>query len=443
MTSSEFSLRDLLSVIRRRKKLLIVPPLLLTVLSAIGAFTISRMYESSIHMLVQRSQVRNPITGFFTDDRNDPTTTFQDIIISTETIGQLMDSLGLTSSITTEIERRQLVEKLRSCITTKVSEDESITISFMDDDPYRAHRGVLALTNIFVAIGSGVKDKQNELMVEFYQKKVEEFREKFEMSQARILPTIGEQIKKNTSATASTKKIDQQIEDSGKKLKELMTGLDMIKNFGLNDLATKEGRQTLYELQRSDIPFALDLKKALTHYEEMSERYTTKHPDISKAASDILDLLERIQLAAQREINRLNADLLSFRDQRNEFVDTMIRQSVLEQEEKDKEQNYALYQRLYTEMKARLEEAQMTSAISKNTNYRFVVLDPAYLPLFPSKPRRAGIILGGLGAGVVIGIILMLVAELIDTRISSPKQIAVYHKPIIGLLPEARRQNPH
>jgi uncharacterized protein involved in exopolysaccharide biosynthesis len=394
-------------------------------------------------MLVQRSQVRNPLTGFFTDDRNDPTTTFHDIIMSTATIGQLMDSLGLTSSIASEIERRQLVEQLRGCISSRVSEDESITISFMDDDPVRAQRGVLALTNIFVAIGSGVKDKQNEMMVAFYEQKVREFREKFEQSQARILPTIGEQIKKNTSATASTKKIDQQMEDLDKKLKELKTGLDMIKNFDMNDLATKEGRQTLYELQRLDIPFALEIRNALTHFADMSERYTAKHPDVAKATSDIRELLETIQLSAQREVNKLNADLLNLREQRTELVNGMIRQSVLEQEEKDKEQNYALYQRLYTEMKARLEEAQTTTAISKNTNYRFVVLDPAYLPLFPSKPRRAVIILGGFGAGIVIGIILMLVAELIDTRISSPRQIAVYDKPIIGLLPEARRQDAH
>lgn len=443
MTSPEFSFKDFTSVIRRRKRILLIPPLLLTALSTIGAFTISRMYESSINMLVQRSQVRNPLTGFFTDDRNNPTTTSNDIIKSTTTLEMLMDSLGLTSATHTEVERRLLIEQLRARITTKISEDESITISFSDEDPFRALRGVLALTNIFVAIGSGVKDKQNELMVEFYQNKVAEFREKFEKSQARILPTIAEQIKKNTSATASVAKINQQIEDSGKRLKVLTVGLEMIKNFGTNDLATKEGMQTLYEVQRSDVPFAVDLKTALAHYEGVLERYTTKHPDVTRAASDIVDLLERIELATQREVTKLNSDLMSLRDQRAEFVDGMVRQSMLEQEEKDKEQNYTLYQQLYTEMKTRLEEAQMTSAISKNTNYRFVVLDPAYLPLFPSKPRRSFMILGGFGAGVVIGIILTIVTELIDTRISSPRQIAVYRKPIIGLLPDTARQDRH
>jgi capsular polysaccharide biosynthesis protein len=45
------------------------------------------------------------------------------------------------------------------------------------------------------------------------------------------------------------------------------------------------------------------------------------------------------------------------------------------------------------------------------------------------------IIFGGLGAGILIGIILTIISELLDTTIRSPIQMQLYGKPIIALLP--------
>jgi uncharacterized protein involved in exopolysaccharide biosynthesis len=285
-----------------------------------------------------------------------------------------------------------------------------------------------------------VKGEQNELAVEFYENKLGEFRQKLAESQSKILPTLSTQIKGNAAASFSINSIDQQLRDTEKRLVDVKDQLRAIEKFKTEDIVTREGRQVLYDLLRAEVPFSLEMRPMLTSYLEASERYTDKHPEVEKAAAKILDLLDRMRLSLRKELNTIGLQTSNLKNQRIEIVDEMVRLSTREREQKGSEQDYTLYQKLYTEMKVKLEEARMTQVLAQNRDYRFVVLDPAYLPLFPSKPSRILIIVGGLGAGILIGMMLTVASELLDTTIRSPKQIALYQKPIIALLPQGRRQ---
>jgi capsular polysaccharide biosynthesis protein len=46
---------------------------------------------------------------------------------------------------------------------------------------------------------------------------------------------------------------------------------------------------------------------------------------------------------------------------------------------------------------------------------------------------------GGIIAGLLLGIISAVIVELLDTTVRGPRQIEVYQKPIIALLPDGDR----
>jgi len=394
------------------------------------------MYESAVRILIQKDQIRNPLSTLMGPSSEDPLLGFKEIFFSDRAMDQLIDSLGMRASVLNdEVKRRNTVNRLLSNINAKAQGEETITISYMDSDPYRAQHGVVALTNIFIEISSNVKDEQNEMMVEFYQNKMEEFRRKLEDSQEKVLPSLNERIKKSTEVSMSINTVDEQIRDVEKRIAEFQGYVAVLKNFTPEKIETKEGRQVLYDLQRNEAPYSLELRTLLTSYTEASERYSSKHPDVQKAADRIRELLRTIELTSGNELTKLKTKLSELRNQRVAIVDETIRLELVDREQKDKEQDYLLYQKLYNEIKFKLEEAQMTRAISKDSRFRFVILDPAYLPLFPSKPSRILIILGGLAAGILVGIILTVAAELLDTTIRSPREILLYQRPIIALLP--------
>jgi uncharacterized protein involved in exopolysaccharide biosynthesis len=438
MKASQVRVKDFFRILRRRWLLLVVPPVVVTAVSTIAALNVKQMYESSILLLVQHNEIHNPLSTLMMQGEDDPLREAQEILLSTRTVDQLIDSLGLRSSVKTEVERRKLAGDIEKNIQIETKEGQSMAISYMDSDPHRAQHGVIALTNIFIDNNSSTTDEQNESMVNFYQAKLDQFREKLDESQADILPTMNESIKENASVTESINNIDQQIRDSQKNLETDQQELSMIEQFKRDDIETKDGRETLFEIQRADVPFVLDLRASISQYMDLSQRYTGKNPEVEQTADQIFDLLGRIKGAMQREIKRLDSQISTLKTQRSETVDEMVKLASIDHDEKDKEENYSLYQKLYTEMKVKLEEAQMNAAIAKNGDFKFEVLDPAYLPLFPSKPSRVMIVLGGLAAGIVIGIILVIVSELLDTTIRTPNQIALYQKPIIALLPQSQ-----
>ncbi len=101
-------------------------------------------------------------------------------------------------------------------------------------------------------------------------------------------------------------------------------------------------------------------------------------------------------------------------------------------------QNIALKERTYTTLldeyeAVRLDEAVRTNAVS--------VVEPAFLPSTPSKPRTELNIVLGLLVGLFSGVALALLRENLDTKLYTPTQIeAITKTPAIGRIPAAQGQ---
>lgn len=105
---------ELMSVLERRKKLLLFPPVLVTIISIAAAFLMPRLYESSTRLLIQRTEVVNPLTHLanaMMQTNDDPLQYFDEIIFSQRTIEELIDSLGLKNTYNNETEHRMLGDK--------------------------------------------------------------------------------------------------------------------------------------------------------------------------------------------------------------------------------------------------------------------------------------------------------------------------------------------
>lgn len=442
MSKAQMKMKDIKAIFRRRKFFLILPPIIMSIISITGAYMIPRMYESSIRILVQRNEVQNPLASLanaMTARDDDPLRSFDEIIFSQRTIGQLIDSLGLAKNINTEVELRTLMVKVRNNIQTKVQPRESFSITYASDDPIKAQRGATILADIFIQTRSSTKNKKNELTVAFYQKKLDEYSEKLENSQKTMVSVLKQRAKStpgaNTFLYTRVEQFDQQIHDIGITIKQYETNLVQVKSLP-SLVGSKQARQSLFELQRSDVPYAIELRSQLSLYDDVASKYTPKHPEVVKVEDKILELLERIRVALVSEISKSKSQITDIQKSRQMAIEEIMNSSVVEQEDRDKESNYTIYERLYNEMKLKLEEAQISLSIGQDSENQYMIMDPALIPLFPSKPSRVLIIFGGFIVGIVVGIVSVMAAELLDTTIRTTAEIQVYKKPIIALLPE-------
>ena len=441
MVNSRVTFKEIRTFTQRRIMLLLVPPIVITMLCAIGSLYLPRLYESSIRILIQRSDVVNPLASLanaMSQTNDDPLRSFDDIVFSQRTFEQLIDSLGLSREIKSEVERRSMMVKIKNNILTKIQEGESFSITYQDSDPLRAQRGATVLANIFISTITNAKNKRNEFTVEFYDKKLEEFRSKMDENQKLLMVRMKRNNNRNPGENSAlyirVEQMEQKIQELQNRVIEYQRTMTALSSFP-SAIRTEDGKQTLFEIQRSDIPYAADLKPLLNIYDDVTVRYTAEHPEVLKIENQILTVLDRMNVAIKTELGKKHSEIEELRRSKGGFVEELLKSSEVKESDRYVESNYFIYQKLYNEMKLKLEEAEISKVLGSNLESQYIVMDPPLYPLFPSKPSRTLIVGGGFVLGILLGILSAIVAEILDTTIRTAYAIEIYGKPVIAFLP--------
>jgi succinoglycan biosynthesis transport protein ExoP len=444
--SAQFTLQEVSGLIRRRRRILVLPIILITALCIVGAYLLPRKYESSTTILVQRDEEANPLIRFtmlgrFTTE--DRLRTFNEIIYSRTTIDALINKLALDKDVKDEADRQGLVKQIQKQITTDQRGPESFRISYSDTDPVLAQQAAALLANLFIETNQRMENQRNELAVDFFEKKLQDFREKYEVSQQARATELQQRI---TEVPAEDRLLYSKMEDAERKINDVDAQVKIYRQAiaslraGPEALMSEGGKQVLFNLQYVNLPFIADLHTELNKLEDYSRRYTSKFPDLELQKNKVADLIGRVRSAIEAEITKQLSLRNEYERQRSLVVSDIRRSSVDQQANQDKSSNYAIYQRMYDEMKVKLEEAKTVRDLGRKGQHQFIIIDPAMVPMEPSKPNRLMIIAGGFAVGVLLGIVAAIVAELIDATIRTTRDIEVFQKPIIAFIPEGRPQ---
>jgi hypothetical protein len=295
------------------------------------------------------------------------------------------------------------------------------------------------LARTFIDIRIKGEARRNELTVEFFEKKLKEYQEKFESTQhdmvSLLLQRMRERPTGSSGLSSRLEDLDKQIQRMDDKMHVDEQALTKLSEFP-EGFRTDQGKQALAELRRTDLPYVDELRSALQQYDEVSSRYTPLFPEVGKAENEILELLRKMRVAVESERTGMAIQITQMQASRRRTVDELMKYSVDQQEDLGKKSNYNLYQRLYEDMKTKLEQAKISQELGKNAENSFIIIDPARVPAKPSKPNQPLIIAGGGLFSVLLGIATALVAEFLDTRMRSLADLEVFHVPVIALLPQ-------
>ena len=444
---AQFSMHLLLAILKRRKFWLVVPLLVVTAICSIGAYLLPRRYESSTTIWVQRDEILNPLVSFTMAVQmasEDRLRTFNEIVYSRQTIETLLDSLSLRGSVPPGLAWDELVDRTKASIKTDRNGADSFTMTFADTDPVRAQHAVTLLSELFKNTRLKSEFDRNEYTVEFFQNKLREYEAKYGETQASVVSLLKQRAQEmpggSTSLSTRFDQISERARETSERLRDRQRALA---NVGLfpGAFRTERGRAALSDLQAEGVPNAAELRALTDGYDSVTVRYTEKHPEVGKFENRIMDLLERTRVTLQSDISGLSAHFSDMQKNQNEIVQAMTQSSISQKVDADKESNYTFFQQLYSDMRVKLEQARIAQELGKNAEKSFVILDPARIPTRPTKPNRMLIIVGGMFAGMLLGIMCAGAAELMDTTIRSPREIETYKKPIIALLPEGVRRS--
>lgn len=439
MNHPQFTIDEILAAWRRRRKIFFLPFILITATCIAAAFVLPKRYESSTTIMVQKDEVLNPLISYtmaIAATSDNRLRDFNEIIYSRPSIEALLDSLGLHSKIATLNEENKEIKKIRKNIVTELRGSDSYTIHYYDIIPWRAQKAVKILSDYYIRTKLSVSNKRNDLAVGFFESKLDDLRDKFEQSQQKFLSVIKQQV---DQLPAGDREVYTNIDDynsrigsSEQKLENDTKALSMLQQYSPN---SQSSVSVLYQVPLLDVSYSGDLNSLLKKYDDLSQKFTPMYPDVQNVRSQISNLVVRMQSAIKEELVNLRKQIWQNEQQRNSAISTIKEATLSRNQNGDVRSTYDIYQKLYDDMKIKLEQAKTTRDLDKDAAQQYTVIDPPQLPTSPAKPNKLLLIGGGLFLGIFLGFLSAGLTELFDTRIRTNKDVEVYDKPILAYLP--------
>ncbi len=439
MYSTKEIAQEIREVAKRRKKLLIVTPVFFFLLSIAALLIIEPKYKSTTSILVQKEETLNPLVlyqmavNLASEDRLQ---SFNEIVYSRSTMLLLIDSLRLDSEINTESQKQKLIEKVRKNVSTQSRASNSFEISYYDKDPVRARNGVELLANHFIQTRLALENRRNNETVEFFQNKLFELEQIVDQQRDQIVSATTNLMKElpfdSEALRARLQDLDRQSEALEWNIYKEEQKLAIVREYQ-NSSAKEDKIQILYKLPFDEISYGKELADLLIQYEELRLEFTESYPPLHAITVRISDVVNRIPSSIESSLQSMNVQKEELLRQRDQLINDMERAFIVSQRNNSQESDFSVYQELYNNMKIKLEQARMTRDIDDKASEQFVVLDAPYIPEKPSSPNKKLVIAVGLFLGLVIGVMLSGLAEVMDTTIRSDENLE-YEKPIIAYL---------
>jgi succinoglycan biosynthesis transport protein ExoP len=436
-----------------RRPLLVVLPLLGAIaLSFLALFLLPKKYRSSTLIIVESEKVPDSfVPRVATQDTSRQTQDIRPEVLSRTRLERV---LAETSPYPEIASQTRAVETMRAAIAINQSGSDGFTIEFVHEDPRKAQEVTDRLATLF--IGETVKAREQQVgdAIDFLGTQVSEARQELEKKDEALrrykearMGRLPEQLQTNLATLEMLQREMQTVEESLYLAREKRDALarGMGRRVASSSPSAPDG---LSEVDTLRVQLA-----------ELRSRYTDEHPDVQSLRSrinraearmsasstagpadpvDPSDGITRAQLErASKEIEKLEARQSDLEGRvaaiRGRVEDTPR----TEQELSNMTRDYETLSDNYTTLLAKQMEAQMSGRLEQRwKGDRFRMLDPAHLPEKPDSPKPFRIVGLGFVLGLLLGLGLAVVVEVLDPTIKDAEQLqTLLPYPVLARIP--------
>ena len=456
-------------------------------------------YQSQALVLVEQQQVpKTYVEPNVTVDVRQRLDTMTQQILSRTRLTSIISTYHLYSNKQNSLDPDALVDLMRKDIDIQLvvspggKRDEltGFTISYTGATAALAQQVTGQLTSLFIEENLRSREQQAVDTTAFLQNQLDQAAKDLATQEQRLrdfkthnLGELPEQLQSNLQILGGLQGRLQAATDALSRAQQQGLYLQSLQSQyrGLDSVATAGGDTSLS-------PAALDARLTQLRQElaQLLSKYTERHPDVVRVKEDIASteqLKKKIeaemkaqssdpkasatvsgapntQMTAGMQIaSQLKANEFEIANRRKEIKDiesqisqyqsrlnlTPVREQELAGIVRDHEQSLANY----TSLLAKKQQSELATNLEKRQQgEQFRVIDPASLPIAPSFPNRLKFSLAGIAAGLALGLGLVVLRELVDTRIYTEQMVkSLTRAPVLTTVPglwtigEHRRQH--
>jgi polysaccharide chain length determinant protein (PEP-CTERM system associated) len=467
------SISEILAIAKRRFLWIAVPVVFGPMIGLGITFLLKPVYTSDAFVLIQQPKVPDKyVTSVLDDQTNARLSTMRDQILSRSRLEPVIHKYGLdrgSRAGSTEV----LVENLRKAIKVTPLRTEGtgplsgFYISANADRPDVARGICTDVLSMFIVESSHIRQQQAEDTTEFLSGQLAESKKKLDQDDAAL-------------AAFKQQYMGQLPSDETRNLQMLTsigTQLDVVSQALAQAEQQKIFQESLIAQQltarsNTGVPAStrdeieIELAKLQAQERDLQARYTSDHPDVMKLRSQIADLqaklrenrkpnasggteigganspeLERMRLTlhmTEATIREKRQEQARLQQQMQSFQGKIQLSPSVEEKYKILTRDYESSLQFYKELLGKKTQSEMSTNLERQQEgEQFKVMDQPSLPAAPSWPKRTQFALAGLGAGLVLGLLLVFWQEKRQHFIRSEEDVEHFLAlPILAGIPD-------
>jgi polysaccharide chain length determinant protein (PEP-CTERM system associated) len=477
----EMTIDDYLSILRRRIWLLVIP----AVVCAAGAYTVSLFlpskWTSETVVLVEEPAVPDSIVKpIISGDLNQRLATMREQILSRTRLQQMIEKFGLFREDEGKRSTEELVARLRNSIEvspvrpmaeTRYNGLPGFTVSVVASQAQLAQQICTEITSIFMQQNILFRARRTDDTNDFISKQLQEAKAKLDEQDAKLadfqrryMGELPDEMQTNFSLLTG---LSSQLESVNQALNRAQQDKIFVESMLSQQIVASKLSVTGENPDR----LTQELNSLQNQLSTMQGRYTDEYPDIVKLKNAIAQVQKKIQAqqsatayaagSSKPDQVGLSGETPQVQQLRSQLhqIDVTIRERTAEQgriqqsvtrvqaklqlspaiaqQYKALTRDYQTALNFYNDFLKKQTDAGVSTELERRQQgEQFRVLDPPSLPQKPTFPNRPVFGLGGLMAGLGIGLSVALLLEARDTSLRTDRDVELLLKlPVLALIP--------
>lgn len=461
---------QVIAVAARRRWWLLLPSCGVALATTLVSMMLPNRYRSEAMILVERQKVpERYVVPNTTIDMREALQDMTQAILSRTRLLQIIDEFGLYPKERKRLGQDELIGLMRNNIEIEPAENSAggrpareginaFMISFTGDTPRQANEVAGRLTSVFIEENLRTREQQDIGTTKFLGEQLEAARKDLEKQEQNLrdfkmrnLGQLPEQQQGNLQILGGLHMQLQNTVSALARAQQQRTYLESLLN-QYHSMAVA-GNSVTGSRNASPLEAAqAELVRLQREREALLARYTAEYPEVQKIDEQITQTkatlqqlmevpkesgegkpkfshppasdLERdsttAQIRSQLEANRLEiasavSEQKRLAAQIADYQQRLNLTPVREQQLADVLRNYDLSKQNYADLLSKKTQSELATSLQKRQQgQQFRIIDAPSMPSKPFSPKRVKIVLGGMAAGIGLGVALALFAEAQD-----------------------------
>jgi len=473
--SLDVMINKLLRVAIKRRWWLLVPTVVVALCGCAASMVLPNHYESVATILVAHQQVpERYVTPNSTVDIREQLLLMTDAILSRTQLLRIINEFDLYPKDRKRLAPEDLVEMIRGDIVIQPTENgtdprnlNSFKISFTGTDPHIAQEVTSKLTTLFTQEYLNSREVQSKGTTNFLDEQLQAAAAELKQQESRLrdfkMHYLGELPEQQQGNLAILTGLHAQLQNtmaSINRARQQQVYLESLLSQYQSLAAAGVAAPGAVIVSPAEA-IKTELTRLKNERADLSARYTAKYPDVVKIDEQIKEAEAMLaastkepeppkgetikesaksanppetnattaQIESQLEANRLEirdalADQKQIESRIAEYQSRLNMTPVREEQLADILRDYDLSKKNYDDLLGKKTQSELATSLEiRQQGAQFRLIDPPSLPMKPSGANHVKISLGGLGAGLALGVALVFLLETRDHSLLDEEEL--------------------